>query len=237
MANAKHCVVLTGAGMSTESGLPDFRSSHGRWSTNVNPTKLSSIDTFLNNRKAFEDFYQMRAKEVLQSSPHEGHYVLAKWETEGLIKGIITQNVDGFHYRAGSRSLAQLHGTLTKMYCYDCHCPYEIEDFLQEFPICDCGGPIRPNIVLFGEMLPDKAIRTAHDWSRKADVMIVLGTSLQVTPASTLPLIAKEREAKLIIVNEEPTPVDSSADLVIRDMRIKDCLLAVDRCLEEVVKA
>ncbi|NGP44796.1 NAD-dependent deacylase [Bacillaceae bacterium SIJ1] len=235
LLDAKYPIVLTGAGMSTESGLPDFRSSHGRWATSVDPSELSSIRTFIHRRSDFEAFYKKRTKEVLNTSPHKGHEILAQWQTRGLIKGLITQNVDGFHQRAGSAPVATLHGNLLNMSCYDCHEPATVEAFLQDEPICHCGGSIRPDIVLFGEMLPEKELKQAEEWTNHTDLMLVLGTSLQVSPASTLPIIAKENGARLIIVNEEPTPLDDMADVVVNDIRIKTWLEGVDTALTQHV--
>ncbi|KQL48899.1 NAD-dependent deacetylase [Brevibacillus choshinensis] len=228
---ASTCVVFTGAGMSTESGLPDFRSQRGLWS-GQDPTKLASTHSMHHNRQAFIEFYRMRIEGLLSCLPHAGHELLAGWETRGLIRGIITQNVDGFHQRAGSESVAELHGTLATVRCSLCQNERPSETYLAaEGTHCQCGGFMRPSVVLFGESLPQTALEQAEEWTNEADLFIVFGSSLVVSPANFFPQQAKENGAKLVIVNREPTPLDGWADMVIQDMLIGSLLQETDKIL------
>ncbi|MEK4200218.1 NAD-dependent deacylase [Cytobacillus sp. FSL K6-0265] len=230
LKNAHSTVIFTGAGMSTESGLPDFRSSTGLWKQ-FNPTQLASIDALNNQLNDFMHFYQERVQSVQLVMPHKGHSILAKWEEQGLIKGIITQNVDGLHQEAGSTHVAELHGTLRRFHCQSCGKSKNRVDFIKQLTQCHCGGKIRPSIVLFGEQLPKDAFEVALHLSEFSDLFIVLGSSLSVAPANQFPLIAKEAGARLVIINEEPTDLDHYADLVINERKIGEVLSAVDQQL------
>jgi NAD-dependent deacetylase len=228
LKESKHTVILTGAGMSTESGLPDFRSSKGLWKQK-SPEKLASVDALNHNVQQFIEFYKERVIKVNEYGPHQGHEILAKWEKKGIIKSIITQNVDGFHQMAGSKNVIELHGTLQKMHCQKCKRKYSNEVYVKEEYICECGGTIRPSVVLFGEMLPEDAVYEATMQSEMADLFIVLGSSLQVSPANQFPLLAKRNGAKFVIVNLEPTEFDHYADEVIHDVKIGEWLQQLDR--------
>lgn len=225
------CVVFTGAGMSTESGLPDFRSQTGLW-RGQDPMKLASTHALAHNREDFADFYRMRIEGLLACEPHRGHYILADWEQRGWVRGLITQNVDGYHQRAGSQSVAQLHGTLSVVRCLRCGAEYPCRKYLEEKGTsCACGGFLRPGVVLFGESLPQSALERAEAWTDEADLFLVLGSSLQVSPANWFPQRAKERGARLVIVNRDPTPLDSWADMIIRDYSIGDVLQETEKNL------
>lgn len=233
LKNAHVTVVFTGAGMSTESGLPDFRSSTGLWKQ-FDPKQLASIDALNNQLSDFMQFYQERVNSVQLVKPHKGHSILAQWEKQGLIEGIITQNVDGLHQEAGSTHVAELHGTLKRFHCQSCGETKDRDDFIKQQIKCHCGGKIRPSIVLFGEQLPNKAFEDASHLSSFCDLFIVLGSSLSVAPANQFPLIAKEAGAKLIIINEESTDLDHYADLVINERKIGEVLSAVDQQLHSI---
>ena len=229
MQEANYTVVFTGAGMSTESGLPDFRSSNlGLW-RKQDPAKIASTDALNNNVEDFIAFYRERVLGVKQYGPHLGHKILANWEEAGLIKSIITQNVDGFHQLAGSRQVAELHGTLQKIHCEECGREFDSSEYVKEEFYCECGGILRPSIVLFGEMLPQDAFQFALEETEKADLFIVLGSSLTVTPANQFPMLAKENGAKLVIVNQDETPLDRHADLIIQDKKIGELLKEIDK--------
>jgi len=230
LREAKYTVVFTGAGMSTESGLPDFRSSQGLWKQK-DPAKLASTDALNNNVEAFIEFYRTRVLGVSEYKPHNGHYILADWEKRNIIRSIITQNVDGFHSDAGSKRIAELHGTLKKLHCQLCGKEYSSQEYINEEYYCECGGILRPSIVLFGEALPQDAFKMAYEEAKKADLFIVLGSSLTVTPANQFPIIAKENGAKLVIINHDPTDFDRFADLVINDRKIGDVLKELDQQL------
>lgn len=224
---ADYTIVFTGAGMSTESGLPDFRSSQGLWKQK-DPAQLASTDALNNNVEEFIAFYRERVLGVKEYGPHRGHHILAEWEKAGKIKSIITQNVDGFHQLAGSKRVAELHGTLQKVHCESCGREYGSEEYVNEEFYCECGGVLRPSVVLFGESLPMDAFEFALEETEKADLFIVLGSSLTVTPANQFPMIAKENGATLVIVNQDDTPLDHRADLVIQDKKIGELLKELD---------
>lgn len=233
LQEARHTVIFSGAGLSTESGLQDFRSAdRGMWNDR-NPTELASTTALHHNRDEFVRFYQWRIQEMIKAKPNAGHMILAKWEEDGLIRGIITQNVENYHEQAGSKALAKLHGDLGTLRCMECERPYSAQDYLPpvQRTVCDCGGFIRPNVVLFGEMLPERAIRLAEVWMRQADLFIVLGSSLTVSPANQLPLQAKHNGARLVIINYDPTPLDDLADVVLH-RSIGEVLGEVERQLK-----
>lgn len=225
---AAYPIIFSGAGMSTESGLPDFRSkSRGLWEK-FNPDELANINALYDNQDEFIKFYQYRLSEINQYEPHRGHYILGEWEQAGLLKGIITQNVDGFHHDAGNENVMELHGSFRQLQCHYCSKEFSREAFISGTGLCECGGPIRPGIVLFGEMLPQVTFKKAEDETAKSDLLIVLGSSLSVSPANMFPMIAKEQGAKLVIINREPTQLDHYADLIIQDKSIKEVLMEVD---------
>lgn len=227
LKGANYTVVFTGAGMSTESGLPDFRSSkQGLWNKK-DPSQIASTEALNNNVDEFIEFYKERVLGVKEYQPHQGHHILAKWERQGLIKSIITQNVDGFHQEAGSGHVAELHGTLQKLHCQSCGKEYDSAEYVNQEYYCSCGGVLRPSITLFGETLPQDAFQFALEEAEKADLFIVLGSSLSVTPANQFPLIAKETGAKLVIVNMEETEMDAYADELIHGREVGKVLAEV----------
>lgn len=228
LRESKYTVIYTGAGMSTESGLPDFRSAKtGLWEQE-DPALIASTEALNRDVEKFFQFYRERVLGVKDCKPHKGHELLAKWEKEGIIQGVITQNVDGFHSEAGSENVMELHGTLQKVHCQTCEKVYGNEMYEAEEFYCTCGGKLRPSVVLFGEGLPEGPFIQAAKMSEKAELFIVLGSSLTVTPANQFPLIAKEQGAKLVIVNLEPTHFDEYADLVINDRKIGDVLAEIE---------
>ncbi|MDQ0338879.1 NAD-dependent deacetylase [Caldalkalibacillus uzonensis] len=233
LQEAQHTVVLTGAGMSTESGLPDFRSNQGLW-YGRDPQEIASVHAIRHNREDFVDFYRWRIKEVDKYQPHAGHHVLTRWQRQGFVQRIITQNVDGFHHQAASHDVIELHGSLRELYCMDCGHRTDAKRYLQDKgEVCPrCGGFLRPDIVLFGEMLDTQAIEAAFDEARQAELFIVLGSSLQVSPANMLPMEAKDAGAKLAIVNLHDTLLDPQADLLIEG-KVGDVLRQTDEWLNK----
>ena len=228
LKNSKYTVVYTGAGMSTESGLPDFRSAKtGLWEKE-DPTQIASTEALNQDVEKFFQFYRERVLGVKDCKPHKGHDILAKWEKEGVIKSIITQNVDGSHTEAASEKVMELHGTLQKVHCQSCSKEFGNDMYEAEEFYCTCGGKLRPSVVLFGEGLPEEAFMQAAEESEKADLFIVLGSSLTVTPANQFPLVAKEHGSKLVIINLEPTSFDKYADIVINDQKIGGVLAEID---------
>lgn len=231
LKNAKNTVVFTGAGMSTESGLPDFRSKNrGLWEK-FNPDELANVQALIHNTEEFTEFYQYRLSELHKYSPHEGHEILAQWEKDNIVRSIITQNVDAFHSDAGSEEVLELHGSFRTFHCHECEQEFDREVYFAGKSTCECGGTIRPGIVLFGESLPQATFAKAEIEARESDLFIVLGSSLTVSPANMFPLVAKESGAKLAIINRDPTDFDHHADVVIQDKSIKDALIELNKTL------
>lgn len=231
MRTSSNVVVFTGAGMSTESGLPDFRSKDGMWK-NIDPRELASVRAMNVNTKAFYEFYKMRVEALSNAEPHDGHFILADWEKRNRVKHIITQNVDGFHQRAGSKSVSELHGSLRISKCNDCKKEYPAEKLIEkDFPRCDnCSGKIRPGVVLFGESLPLDALEAADHESSNSELFIVIGSSLEVSPANYFPVKAKNSGARLAIINLDETKLDDFADIVIRG-KTKEVLQELDHLI------
>ncbi|MFA1819256.1 NAD-dependent protein deacylase [Virgibacillus oceani] len=233
LQSSHYTVVFTGAGMSTESGLPDFRSQNkGLWN-NLDPSRLASTEALNKHVDDFINFYRTRVAAITEYKPHKGHDILAKWEKAGKVKSIITQNVDGFHQEAGSEQVAELHGTLQKLHCQSCGKVYGKEAYMEDRYECTCGGILRPSIVLFGESLPEDAFHLALEEAKNCDLFIVLGSSLTVTPANQFPLIAKENGARLVIINQEKTQLDAYADQIINERQIGEVLEEVDQVISK----
>lgn len=212
LQGSRSAVVLTGAGMSTESGVPDFRSKSGWW-RNIDPMTVANVEALEERYDLFHEFYSTRIKGLDTIRPHQGHEVLADWERRGLIRAVATQNVDGLHQRAGNRRVAELHGSIRSVRCQRCDADGEMSAFLAKEACPVCGGKLRPNVVLFGEMLPEEAWQQALFAIRQADLVLVIGTSLQVYPVNQLPTMTSGRVA---IINYEATEMDDRFDLVIQ---------------------
>lgn len=218
VSKSDNIVFFGGAGVSTESGIPDFRSVDGlynqKWS--YPPETILSHSFFYSNP---EEYYRFHHEKLLVSDvkPNRAHLRLAELEHEGKLKAIITQNIDGLHQLAGSKNVLELHGTLLRAYCSRCHKEYPASVMCEKghVPRCDCGGVIRPDIVLYEEPLDQKVMIRAVDYIEKAEVLIVGGTSLGVYPAAGL--IRYYRGNKLVLINLSPTPYDSYADLIINE--------------------
>ncbi len=218
--HARHAVALTGAGHSTPSGIPDFRSpSSGLWNK-ANPLLVASIIGFRLRPRAFYDWVRPLAPLLLEAKPNPAHYALADLEKMGLLKAVITQNIDGLHQQAGSRRVLELHGNLSDATCLKCHKVVPTEGLIEQFladnriPRCQCGGLLKPNVIFFGEQLPPDVLREAQEEARKCDLMLVAGSSLQIAPASDIPFIAHRAGARIIIVNYQATPLDRGATIV-----------------------
>ncbi len=223
--------VLTGAGMSTESGLPDYRGPAGMW-RNRSFAELASIDAMRQSPEEFWDFYRMRLDHLGDAAPNAGHRALARLEQAGVIERVVTQNVDGLHQLAGSEGVLELHGSLRVARCRSCGLELPIAaarerwaDEPDSVPRCDCGAVLGPGVVLFGEALP-LAIETAFEVAERASLALALGTSLEVFPAAHLPLVTVERGGSLAIVTQGATQFDELAAVRIDGM-LGDVLPAV----------
>jgi NAD-dependent deacetylase len=209
------CVALTGAGVSTESGIPDFRSATGIWAR-FDPYEVASIDAFRRDPERVWEFYALRLDVLGEAVPNPAHVALAELETRGLVQAVITQNVDRLHAAAGSRDLIEVHGSIATAVCLTCGRPEENVRELLPLPLCaDCGAILKPGVVMFGELLPVEAIDRATALAQNAGLLLVVGTSLEVWPVAGLPEETLRHGGKLAIVNHDPTPYDARADIVI----------------------
>ncbi|MHA2245807.1 MAG: SIR2 family NAD-dependent protein deacylase [Candidatus Hodarchaeales archaeon] len=223
--NSNYIVAFTGAGISVESGIPDFRSPGGLWEK-YNPTEYASYSNFLSHPEKYWTMHMELREMVLDAQPNSAHNALATLEHEyGKLKTVITQNVDFLHSRAGNTKVLEIHGTTQTSRCLDCEKTFhftEVEEMLDQGllpPRCPkCNGLIKTNTVLFGEQLPYDVLEQSRNEIIAADLLIVIGSSLTVYPAASLPSIAVQNGSGLIIVNREITPLDTYADVVIRGM-------------------
>jgi NAD-dependent deacetylase len=206
-------VVLTGAGVSAESGVPTFRGKNGLWKK-FRPEELATFDAFMANPKLVWEWYQYRRELIQNVMPNPAHFALVEFQKYFKDFTLITQNVDGLHQRAGCSQVVELHGNIKRNRCIECGKKFEtIEVKAEEIPPrCECGGKIRPDVVWFGEMLPENAVRTAFEVSSSCDLFFSLGTSAVVHPAASLPLMAKRSGAYLVEVNIEPTELSNLSD-------------------------
>jgi NAD-dependent protein deacetylase/lipoamidase len=217
LADARSVAVLTGAGISAESGIPTFRGPGGLWN-NHRPEDLATPEAFARDPKLSWQWYDWRRQRVAAAQPNAGHRALARLESAGAQFALITQNVDGLHRAAGSRNVIELHGSIWRLRCLDCALETDNREApLREIPPrCACGGLLRPGVVWFGEALPAHAIERAVHAARECDVFLVCGTSAVVYPAAALPERALAAGARVIEVNLEETPFSRFADLTLR---------------------
>lgn len=208
------CVVLTGAGISTESGIPDFRSPSGVWSS-FDPMEVATIDAFRRDPERVWEFYALRLRVLDEAEPNDGHRALARLERDGWVDALITQNVDGLHARAGSSHVVEVHGSARRAVCPRCGTEESAEGVrvaLQRspLPLCSaCGAVLKPGVVMFGELLAADAMSRAEKLAREAALMLVVGSTLEVWPVAGLPLLA----GSIAIVNQGPTALDDRAEL------------------------
>lgn len=224
---SKYVIAFTGAGISTESGIPDFRSSNGLYTSGdfvgMNPESILTRKTLRTQPNIVLKFYKERLMRMVDKEPNRAHQALKVLEDKGILKGIITQNIDNLHRKAGSQNVMELHGNGTQFKCnIECGERYTYEDFLSmleqnEKPMCKCGMSfIRPDVVLFDEWLNDEVYDKAYFEAKKCDLMIAIGSSLLVQPAARL-VDEIPIESKLVIINNDKTPYDNKADLVIHE--------------------
>lgn len=205
--------VLTGAGISAESGVPTFRGENGLWKK-FKPEELANVDAFLGNPDLVWGWYQHRREVINDVEPNPGHYALAQMEKSISDFTLITQNIDGLHRRSGSENILELHGNIQRNKCINCGRMYEElpDEASDKVPECECGGMIRPDVVWFGEMLPQRVIQDAFKAAERSGVFFSIGTSAVVQPAASLPVAAKRNGAYLVEVNTEPTVLTYLAD-------------------------
>ncbi len=235
LLNRSNCAVaLTGAGVSTASGIPDFRGPQGLW-RKVDPSKFE-ITYFYENPDEVWSLFLSTFLIQRDVEPNPAHRALAELESMGKLCAVITQNIDGLHQKAGSRRVIELHGSLRYAVCTKCGMKYPLAEVVREYrdkaPRCKiCGGVLKPDVVFFGEPLPQEALNEAVMLAELSDLFMVVGSSLAVAPANRLPLIAKRRGAKLIIINGGPTELDDIADIVIEG-RVEEVLPKIVEALK-----
>jgi len=223
LAQARQAVALTGAGLSTPSGIPDFRSQDtGLWE-NYDPLEIATFQAFRRRPAEFFNWIRPLARRMFQAQPNAAHQALADLKNAGVVKHIITQNIDGLQQRAGASGVIELHGDIYTGTCVNCYAIYRSSQFYADFieracvPYCpECGGIIKPNVILFGEALPVRALMVAKRAVAECDVLLIAGSSLEVAPASDLPMLARSHQAQLIIVNQGSTYMDDFCDLLIQ---------------------
>lgn len=236
LANSRRAVAFTGAGISTESGIADFRSPGGVW-TRYQPVMFQD---FLASAEARRQYWRMKKegyRELRTARPNAGHRALAALEAAGKLAAVITQNIDGLHQDAGSRRVLELHGTSRHCVCLECQARFDPDGVQrrleagEEVPLCEkCGGFLKSATVSFGQALPEEVLSEAFELCTRADLLLALGSSLVVEPAASLPVHAKRNGARLVIINRSETPLDRIADVVLRES-IGESLTAVLRHL------
>jgi NAD-dependent deacetylase len=223
VAGARSAVAFTGAGISTESGIPDFRSPGGIWAR----SQPVYFQDFLRSADARYEYWRQKSEshhQIVSAEPNDGHKVLARWESVGILRGVITQNIDGLHRLAGSRSVLELHGTARTVACLGCGARFDASPMVERFradnavPPCPaCGGILKHATVSFGQTLPPAVLDEACAWTCECDLFLAIGSSLVVEPAASLPRLAKSRSARLVIITRDLTPQDGIADLIIHE--------------------
>jgi NAD-dependent deacetylase len=228
------CVVLTGAGISTESGIPDFRSATGIWAE-YDPMEVATIEAFLTHPERVWEFYAKRLQVLDDAEPNEGHRALAELEDRGWVRAVITQNIDRLHERAGSCALVEVHGSIRTSSCLRCGTvvPFDEVVRLLPLPACPgCGRVLKPDVVMFGELLPEAAMRRATQLAAEAQLLLVVGSSLEVYPVAGLPLETIARGGSIAIVNRGETAFDVRASVVV-DAGAGETLRALAELLPE----
>ena len=206
-------VVLTGAGVSTESGIPDFRSPTGIWA-DLDPMEYASLRAFQADPEKVWSFYATRIEMLTAAEPNDAHHAVAELERRGYVSAVVTQNIDLLHTRAGSRDVVEVHGSIRTASCPACGASYPLDESLLPLPRCaDCGAVLKPDVVFFGELLPRAAIDRAYELARSTRLLLVVGSSLEVYPVAELPLETVRAGGSFAIVNRGPTGLDAGAVL------------------------
>lgn len=237
LKDSRHAVAFTGAGISTESGIPDFRSPGGIWSK----SQPVYFDEFVASEEARFEYWRQKSiahQDFIRSSPNTGHRTLAAWQAAGTLRAVITQNIDGLHQLAGSTDVVELHGTARFIACLSCGHRSDADPLVREFlgtqniPACPfCGGLMKHATISFGQALDQQVLQRAMLLASQTDLLLAIGSSLVVYPAASLPDLARQHGARLVIINRDATPYDKIADLVIQE-GIGSTLSEINRCLE-----
>ncbi len=222
---ADRVVALTGAGISTESGIPDFRGPQGVWTKNPKAERLSTLQAYMSDRDVrVEAWKQRMAHPAWTAAPNAGHHALAELEAKGALQTLVTQNIDGLHQTAGSRNVIEIHGTIHEVTCMSCGERAPMQRALdrvlagEEDPSCrSCGGILKSATISFGQQLVAADVQRAESAAASCDVFLAIGTSLQVYPVAYLPQVALRAGAKLVVINQQPTPYDNAAHALLRD--------------------
>jgi len=222
LKNAHFAVAFTGAGVSTLSGIKDFRGKNGIYKEQ-DAEKIFDIGVFKKNPAFYYDNTREIIYNLAEKAPNIVHTELARWEMMGILKGVVTQNIDLLHQKGGSRNVVEIHGTPETHSCLNCHRSYKYKNVVDQLkekriPLCRCGGVLKPDVTFFGENLQQNAIEKARNLCSKADLILILGSSLVVQPAASLPLYTKRNGGKMIIVNNQPTPLDHIAHSLFSDL-------------------
>ncbi|HKN92706.1 MAG TPA: NAD-dependent deacylase [Thermoleophilaceae bacterium] len=220
LEHSSSAVVLTGAGVSVPSGIPDFRTpGKGLWEK-VNPMEVAHIDVFRRDPDRFWHFYGDRFATLDHKEPNRAHEAIAELEARGLIRGVITQNIDRLHRKAGSENVIEVHGSIEWSVCLECGAKVGIDRVLEKLragvrtPECEaCVAPLKPDVVLFGELLPEEAMAQAFALASEADLMLAVGSSLEVYPVASLPGVTRENGGRLVLITQGRTPYDGEADV------------------------
>jgi NAD-dependent deacetylase len=216
LRDSERVVALTGAGISVPSGIPDFRTpGKGLWER-VNPLEVATIDAFHRDTRRFWRFYRPRFADLQDKRPNAAHEALAELERRGVLEAVITQNIDRLHQKAGSERVIEVHGSIATSSCTSCETTYELEQvealFEDDVATCTaCAGKVKPDVVLFGEVLPETAVFEAHDLCQRADLLLCIGSSLEVYPVAGLPEVTLGGGGRLAIITQGPTPYDPAA--------------------------
>jgi NAD-dependent deacetylase len=235
---SQFAIALSGAGISTPSGIPDFRSPNSGLWERYDPFEVASLDAFRYRPEKFYNWMRPLARNIKLASPNPAHFALARLEKSGYLKTIITQNIDGLHQRAGSIKVLEVHGSLQTLTCVGCYRQQEAAEFAEayiergEIPICPlCNGMLKPDVVLFGEQLPSRTWLQAKECINQCDLMLVVGSSLEVLPVAGLPMRAVDNGAHLIIINQSETYIDLRADIILSE----DVAITLPRIIQEVL--
>lgn len=222
LLEARQVVAFTGAGVSTESGIPDYRSPQGVWANN----RQVQFHEYLSSAEARNEYWRQKCishVEFHAAQPNATHRILSAWENSGLLRAVVTQNIDGLHQLAGSRRVLELHGTAREVSCLSCFHRWDAAPWVEAFrasgsaPQCpDCGGHLKHATISFGQSLPEQVLEESIQLAQDCDVMLSLGSSLVVHPAAGIPELARRSGARLVIINRDPTPLDKLADAVLR---------------------